>query len=69
MVALSCKPLQPWADWPIGNSLPSCVPCAWALPCSCPVVRGALFGVMSGEMSKKADASRAKRVHLVRDER
>jgi hypothetical protein len=32
------------------------------------VVRGALFGVMSGDMSKKADASRAKRVHLVCDE-
>jgi hypothetical protein len=26
------------------------------------VVRGALFGVMSGDMSKKADASKAKRV-------
>jgi hypothetical protein len=59
MVALSCKPLQPWADWPIGNSLPSCALCAWALPCSCPVVRCALFGV-SGDMSKKADGQQGK---------
>jgi hypothetical protein len=33
------------------------------------VVRGGLFGVMSGDMSKKADPSRAKRVRFVRDER